>query len=98
MHGRRRLQSLLQWQHRPNPIAEFLRAVPPRWSSGRCAHTVLNDIPVLADEYAVRIADLASVFPAGLTAAASWDRDLMYARGAAMGMEFRTKGAHIMLG
>lgn len=47
---------------------------------------------------AIRVADLASAFPAGLTAAATWDKDLIYKRGNAMAQEFRAKGAHIILG
>lgn len=47
---------------------------------------------------AIRQATNASVFPAGLSAAATWDNDLIEARGAAIGNEFREKGAHIMLG
>ncbi|KAK1994853.1 glycosyl hydrolase family 3 N terminal domain-containing protein [Colletotrichum falcatum] len=43
-------------------------------------------------------ADLVSVFPAGLTTAASWDKDLMYLRGRALGDEFRDKGVHVGLG
>ncbi|PSN67071.1 beta-glucosidase, partial [Corynespora cassiicola Philippines] len=43
-------------------------------------------------------ADLVSVFPAGLTVAATWDRDLIYQRGLAIGAEFREKGANVMLG
>ncbi|KAH8897341.1 hypothetical protein GQ53DRAFT_837983 [Thozetella sp. PMI_491] len=43
-------------------------------------------------------ADLNSVFPAGITTAATWDRDLMYRRGVAIGEEFRGKGAHVFLG
>ncbi len=39
-----------------------------------------------------------SVFPAGLTAAASWDRDLIHTRGKYLGEEFREKGAHVYLG
>lgn len=35
----------------------------------------------------------ASQFPAGLTTAATWDRDLIYARAAAMGQEFYDQGA-----
>ena len=31
-------------------------------------------------------------FPAGITTAATWDRDLMYARGKAMGQEFYDQG------
>jgi len=46
----------------------------------------------------IREALYASVFPAGLTAAASWDRGLIYQRGLYMGEEFRGKGAHVALG
>ncbi|KAH7166445.1 beta2 tomatinase [Dactylonectria macrodidyma] len=46
----------------------------------------------------VRIADFATVFPAGLTTAATWDRELIYQRGLALGAEFRGKGAHVHLG
>ena len=46
----------------------------------------------------VNRADLTSVFPAGLTTAATWDRDLMYKRAAAIGDEFRAKGMHVVLG
>ncbi|RDW58265.1 putative beta-glucosidase G [Coleophoma crateriformis] len=47
---------------------------------------------------AVREADYVSVFPAGITTAASWDRLLMYARGVAIGAEFKGKGAHVATG
>lgn len=47
---------------------------------------------------AIRQADLASAFPAGLTAAATWDKSLIYQRGLAMAEEFRGKGAHVILG
>lgn len=43
-------------------------------------------------------ADYASVFPAGLTCAASWDKDLIRRRGDYIGAEFRDKGAHVILG
>ena len=39
-----------------------------------------------------------SVFPAGLTVAATWDRKLMNTRGSYLGAEFKAKGAHVMLG
>ncbi|KAI1123205.1 glycoside hydrolase family 3 protein [Nemania abortiva] len=42
--------------------------------------------------------DGVSVFPAGITVAATWDRDLMYRRAVAIGEEFRAKGSHVMLG
>ncbi|KAI1126492.1 beta2 tomatinase [Nemania abortiva] len=57
--------------------------------SGLCLH----DGPA-----GIRVADKATLFPAGVTVAATWDKDLMYARGFAMGQEFRQKGAHILLG
>ena len=47
---------------------------------------------------AIREADYASVFPAGLTVAASWDRDLAHVRGQDMAEEFVGKGAHVALG
>ncbi|KAF0328301.1 beta-glucosidase 2 [Colletotrichum asianum] len=46
----------------------------------------------------INIADLVSVFPAGLTVAASWDKDLMFQRAKAIGEEFRGKGINIALG
>ncbi|KAJ9131611.1 Glycoside hydrolase family 3 protein [Pleurostoma richardsiae] len=42
--------------------------------------------------------DLVSVFPSGITTAATWDRKLMYKRGVALGHEFRDKGVHVHLG
>ena len=45
-----------------------------------------------------RPADFNSVFPAGVNVAATWDRGLAYARGAAMGAEHRMKGSDVQLG
>lgn len=42
-------------------------------------------------------ADFASVFPAGITTAATWDRKFFFERGAAMAKEFKGKGAHVAL-
>ena len=39
-----------------------------------------------------------TAFPSLLSLSMSWDRDLVYAQGAAMGKEFFDKGAHVMLG
>lgn len=66
-----------------------IRAVPRLNFSGLC----LQDGPT-----AIRQADLASAFPAGLTTAATWDKALIYQRGLAMAEEFRGKGAHVILG
>ncbi|KXH29853.1 hypothetical protein CNYM01_02904 [Colletotrichum nymphaeae SA-01] len=42
--------------------------------------------------------DGVSVFPAGISTAATWDKDMMYRRAVALGEEFRAKGAHVYLG
>lgn len=45
----------------------------------------------------IRYADYASVFSAGVSAACTWDRDILHERGMAMGKEFKGKGAHVAL-
>lgn len=73
----------------PGPCVGNILAIPRLNFPGLC----LQDGPL-----AIRVADYASVFAAGVTVAASWDRSLMYERGLAMGQEFRGKGAQILLG
>ncbi|KAH9868606.1 hypothetical protein J1614_007678 [Plenodomus biglobosus] len=46
----------------------------------------------------VRNSDHNTAFPAGITAGATWDKDLIYRRGVAIGEEFRGKGVNIHLG
>ncbi|KAE8130674.1 glycoside hydrolase superfamily [Aspergillus pseudotamarii] len=46
---------------------------------------------------AVRPSDYVSVFPAGITIASSWDRDLIYERYHDLGLEYRGKGAQVAL-
>lgn len=46
----------------------------------------------------VRGQEYVSAFPAGIHVAATWDRDLMYQYGKAMGSEFRGKGINVALG
>ncbi|KPM34292.1 putative beta-glucosidase G [Neonectria ditissima] len=55
-------------------------------------------ICLLDGPQAINRADLVSIFPSGLTAAATWDKALMFERGKALGEEFRDKGGHVMLG
>ncbi len=55
-------------------------------------NTILN---VMAD---IETADCNSVFPAGVNVAATFDRGLAAARGAAMGAEHRDKGSDVQLG
>ncbi|KAI9744656.1 MAG: hypothetical protein M1818_002185 [Claussenomyces sp. TS43310] len=46
----------------------------------------------------IRFADNASAFPAGVTVGATWNKELMYARGKAHGLEARLKGINVLLG
>lgn len=73
---------------RPGPCVGNIVAIPRLGFSGLCLH----DGPL-----AIRVADYASVFPAGVSVAATFDRQLMYDRGVEMGAEFRGKGAHVAL-
>jgi beta-glucosidase len=46
----------------------------------------------------IRFGDYSSAFSSGQTVAASWDRDLLYQRGMAMGQEHKGKGVDVILG
>lgn len=70
------------------PCVGNIRPIPRLGFNGLC----LQDGPL-----SIRVADYASVFSAGVSAAASWDRKILYERGVAMGEEFRAKGAQVAL-
>ena len=53
----------------------------------------MNDGPA-----GLRATDLVSGFPPGIAAAATFNKQLIYQRGVAIGEEFRIKGAHVFLG
>ena len=72
----------------PGPCVGNIAGIPRLGFGGLC----LQDGPL-----SIRLADYASVFQAGISAASTWDRDILYERGFAMGEEFRAKGAHIAL-
>lgn len=46
----------------------------------------------------IRFADNITAFPAGITVGATWNKELMYERGRAHGLEARLKGVHVLLG
>ncbi|OAL75538.1 hypothetical protein A7D00_1137 [Trichophyton violaceum] len=46
----------------------------------------------------IRFADNITAFPAGITVGATWNRELMYKRGEALGREARRKGVNVLLG
>lgn len=73
----------------PGPCVGNIIGIPRLGFPGLCLH----DGPL-----AIRVADYASVFSAGVSVAASWDKEILYERGYAMGEEFRAKGAHVFLG
>lgn len=75
------------------------------WESGRCVGNVgsvprlgLHSLCMQDSPLGIRFADYVSAFPAGINVAATWDRSLAYARGAAMGRESRGKGVDVLLG
>ncbi|KKA26505.1 hypothetical protein TD95_004249 [Thielaviopsis punctulata] len=45
----------------------------------------------------IRFSDNSTAFPAGITVGATWNRELMYARGKAHGLEARLKGINVLL-
>ena len=46
----------------------------------------------------IRLSDHATAWPAGITVGATWNKDLMYKRGRALGLEHRLKGINVLLG
>ncbi|KAI9457434.1 beta-glucosidase [Lactarius psammicola] len=73
------------------------------WEGGRCVGNIppVGDFPGLCLEdspLGVRFADFATAFPAPITAATTWKRSLLRARGVAMGKEHVGKGVNIALG
>ncbi|KIX92413.1 uncharacterized protein Z520_11888 [Fonsecaea multimorphosa CBS 102226] len=71
------------------PCVGNIGSIPRLGFDGLC----LQDGPL-----AIRQATYASVFPAGLTTAATWDRALMNLRGQYLAAEFKDKGSHVALG
>jgi beta-glucosidase len=71
------------------PCVGNIVAIPRLGFNGLC----LQDGPL-----AIRVADYASVFAAGVSTGASFDKDIMYQRGLAMGQEFKGKGSNVALG
>jgi len=75
------------------------------WSMGMCVGNTgpvtrlgfpslcLQDGPL-----GIRFADHITAFPAGVTIGATWNKELMYDKGRAHGIEARLKGIHVALG
>ncbi|KAK7708617.1 hypothetical protein SLS64_006719 [Diaporthe eres] len=75
----------------------------PSWSDSVQKAKALVDTMTLAEKANITAGtgifmDHVTAFPAGITTGGTWDKDLMYQRGVAIGEEFRGKGANIYLG
>ena len=75
------------------------------WQGGPCVGNTYApgsiDYPSLClqdSPLGIRYANPVTAFPAGINAGATWDRSLLYARGAAMGEEAKGLGVHVQLG
>ncbi|KAJ5425331.1 hypothetical protein N7465_000401 [Penicillium sp. CMV-2018d] len=75
------------------------------WEGGPCVGNTYAassiDYPSLClqdSPLGIRFANPVTAFPAGINAGATWDRSLLYARGAAMGEEAKGLGVHVQLG
>lgn len=75
------------------------------WKQGKCVGNT-GDVPRLDlagiclqdGPLGVRFSDLVTGFPAGITAGGTFNKDLIYQRGAAIAKEFRGKGVDVVLG
>ncbi|KAL3495504.1 putative beta-glucosidase E [Aspergillus germanicus] len=75
------------------------------WMMGMCVgntgpakHVGFPSLCLQDGPLGIRFADRISAFPAGITTGATWNRDLMRRRGAAIGLESRLKGVNVILG
>ncbi|CAN8100736.1 unnamed protein product [Discula destructiva] len=67
-------------------------------TNGPATHVGFPQLQLQDGPLGLRFADNATAFPAGVTVAASWSKDLMYKRGVAHGNEARGKGINVLLG
>lgn len=67
-------------------------------TNGPAVHVGFPQLQLQDGPLGIRFADNASAFPAGITVGATWNKDLMYARGKAHGEEARGKGINVLLG
>jgi len=75
------------------------------WMMGQClgntAPASLVGFPALCLQdgpLGIRKADHITATPAGISVGATWNKDLMYKRGKLLGVEYKAKGANVMLG
>ncbi|KAL2022935.1 hypothetical protein VTK56DRAFT_4150 [Thermocarpiscus australiensis] len=67
-------------------------------TNGPAVHVGFPQLQLQDGPLGIRFADNITAFPAGITVGATWNRQLMYARGKAHGIEAREKGINVLLG
>jgi beta-glucosidase len=66
--------------------------------TGPAIHVGFPSLALQDGPLGIRFTDNSTAFPAGITVGATWNKDLMYQRGKAHGMEARLKGVNVLLG
>ena len=67
-------------------------------TNGPAVHVGFPQLQLQDGPLGIRFADNITAFPAGITVGATWNRQLMYARGRAHAVEAREKGINVLLG
>lgn len=67
-------------------------------TNGPAVHVGFPQLQLQDGPLGIRFADNITAFPAGITVGATWNRQLMYARGKAHAIEARHKGINVLLG
>ncbi|KAH6855486.1 glycoside hydrolase superfamily [Chaetomium sp. MPI-CAGE-AT-0009] len=67
-------------------------------TNGPAVHVGFPQLQLQDGPLGIRFADNITAFPAGITVGATWNRQLMYARGKAHAIEARQKGINVLLG
>ncbi|KAK3934899.1 putative beta-glucosidase E [Diplogelasinospora grovesii] len=67
-------------------------------TNGPAVHVGFPQLQLQDGPLGIRFADNITAFPAGITVGATWNRQLMYARGKAHAVEARGKGINVLLG
>ncbi|AEO61246.1 glycoside hydrolase family 3 protein [Thermothelomyces thermophilus ATCC 42464] len=67
-------------------------------TNGPAVHVGFPQLQLQDGPLGIRFADNITAFPASITVGATWNRQLMYARGRAHGIEARQKGINVLLG
>jgi beta-glucosidase-like glycosyl hydrolase len=67
-------------------------------TNGPAVHVGFPQLQLQDGPLGIRFADNITAFPAGITVGATWNRELMYARGKAHAEEAKAKGINVLLG